>query len=293
MRTVGVPAPGFQGGDPQGYSSMPQTVQYEVAAPTIRTKKKEPPVHIGKAAEAKDRVHYMHRQMQEVEETISNLQAEKRLKMKLLNDRRATLEKYFMVDDHLLKQGVMGEWKRIMEMLRRMREVDGMESMRAGDRSAYEQRIAELEQVLAESNAEVVQSETEKGELKDGLNQAEHLIRTVGEGMTLYPMPANPPRIPAPECESYMKRQIHQLLKDMDSMQQAETNTQRVVQSVAYVTPRTAQGGMVAPGPGAGMVSMGGAMGGSMGGAYGMLPPQQTFQQTIMQPQTQTYATYG
>ncbi len=37
---------------------------------------KEPPAHIGKAAEARDKVHYMHKQMQEVEDTIAGLQAE-------------------------------------------------------------------------------------------------------------------------------------------------------------------------------------------------------------------------
>lgn len=149
---------------------------------------------------------------------IEQLQAEnERLKWKLLKDRAAQLEKYFMADNHLLKQAVTGEWKRIMEVLRRMRDVDGVEGMRAQDRMAYEERCAELVEQLNETNAQISQVEKDKAEVRNRLEQTEALIRAVAERVTSYPMPAQPPRLQAFPGEQYMKQKVHEILKDVDS----------------------------------------------------------------------------
>merc|ERR1719335_1240047 len=109
--------------------------------------------------------------MSEIEQTIKLMEAEnERLKAKLLRDRSANLDKY------LTMQAVVHEWKRIMEVLRRMREVDGVEGQRAADRARYVHRIAELEEQIAYSNELYRRSELEKTEYQERLALAEKVI---------------------------------------------------------------------------------------------------------------------
>lgn len=170
------------------------------------------------AEEATETVHSMHIQMSDVEETINIMQAENEwLKSKLLQDRQTTLTKYFMRDAHLTMQAVVHEWKRIMEVLRRMREVDGVESVRAADRARYVHRIAELEEQIAYSNELYRRSELEKTEYQERLALAEKVIYQARGDVEQFPLSTEPQ--PAPtvrEKAKYMKTQLHKMLGETD-----------------------------------------------------------------------------
>merc|ERR1719265_2868855 len=106
-----------------------------------------------------------------------------------------------------------------MEVLRRMREVDGVEGMRASERAHYDQRLAELDEQIRYSQAALNASEEEKRGLDDKLNKANDIIQVTREDVASFPF--STPEKPEPTVQDktrYLKTGLYRLLEDTDAL---------------------------------------------------------------------------
>merc|ERR1719271_502197 len=118
--------------------------------------------------------HTMHSEIQMMENTIYELQQDNEaLKFRLLQQRRSSLEKYFMADSRLLTQGTLREWDRLTQEMKRMREIDGVNALRSRDLALYEAEIAELERQAAALDNELANATKETQELGSALADPE------------------------------------------------------------------------------------------------------------------------
>lgn len=194
-------------------SSAPQEMPSSRQSAKRRSKSQDPDHHVGIARSAVDKVHLMHQEMAQVESTLDDLQKTNQwLKLKLLQDRAQMLEKYFTADDFLLKQMALREWKHLVEVERRIREIEGLKNITLADRANMDKGVLELEREVHEASLTLHKAQAEKQELSNRLAQAEHLLRTVGGQLGGYPED-RVPRVPAVEAETYMKTQIRGLIR--------------------------------------------------------------------------------
>lgn len=126
------------------------------------------------------------------------------------------LAKNFQLDDLILGQMVFQEWERVVEVLRRMREVDGSESMRNADRCAYEERISQLERTVAHETATASEADSDRGELRRRLDRAEATIRSVSSTVAAYSTQKQPTVSPY-DAASYLRNRVTDLLRELDS----------------------------------------------------------------------------
>lgn len=200
------------------YAAQPMTTYaQEQVTPSARKEKRrsvkaDPDHHQGVAKSAVEKVHLMHQEMAEVESTLDNLQKTNSwLKNKLLQDRKDLLEKYFTADSYLLKQANFREWKHLVEVEKRIREVEGLKNLTLADRANMDKGVLELEREVHEAQITLHRAQQEKTDLDNRLAQAEHLLRTVGGQLGGYPE-NRVPKVPADQAENYMKAQIRGLL---------------------------------------------------------------------------------
>lgn len=197
-----------------------QTVYYTTPAPSTRTAKsrdESSPGRLGIAEEAKMKVCNMQEEMRMVESTIESLQrTNSALKNKMLSDRRSTLEKYFMSNDHLIKQAVVGEWKRYIQIVRRQRDLEGIDAARVKEKKDYQHRIAQLENAnreLMEKNKEL-NGEIEKLHRRQA--EAEAVIHNCGEQLGRFPLPQQNRTVPSHDASDYVKTKLHDILREVD-----------------------------------------------------------------------------
>lgn len=171
----------------------------------------------GTADAARDKVSTLHQKMMEVAHTISMLQDENEmLKLKLLGCRKQVLEKYFTTDGRLLLQMVVQEWQRVCDYLRRMREYDGAESMRAQNRQMCEAKVVDLERIVASETASAVEAELELRDLRTKVERAEATIRTIASSVTAYQNP-QAPRISPFDAAAYLRSRLGDVMRDLDA----------------------------------------------------------------------------
>lgn len=189
------------------------------AAPTIQTRRrsqspdKSAEHKLGLAKDAVQKVHLMHQEMAEVEATLDDLQKTNAwLKGKLLQDRRDLLEKYFTADAYLLKQAMLREWKHLVEVEKRIREIEGLKNLTLADRANMDKGVVELERMVHDATLQLQEAENGKRELQIRLAQAENLLRTVGGQLDGYPED-RVPKVPADQAETYMKTQIRGIIR--------------------------------------------------------------------------------
>merc|ERR1719326_1061327 len=95
-------------------------VQEEPPKMKVRARTQDPEHHVSVAKDAMEKMSLMHQEMAEVEATLNDLtKTNQWLKRKLITDRQDLLEKYFMADNHLLKQANLREWRHLVEVEKR------------------------------------------------------------------------------------------------------------------------------------------------------------------------------
>merc|ERR1719305_374055 len=131
----------------------------------------------GQVQEAMGLAPNVHNELSMIELTIRNLQDENSmLKEKMLQNRRAQLEKYFMTTSNLMVQACFHEWDRVYKQLKAQRELDGMNSRALMDRQAFEERAMELQRRIQELAERLGQSRQDGDQKRYHLGQLEGSI---------------------------------------------------------------------------------------------------------------------
>jgi len=238
-----------------------QVRNYVVSTPTKQDGVKPTPPHVGMAEEAKQKVHLMHAEMQMVEATIESLQmTNAQLKRKLLNDRKCTLEKYFMSNDHLIKQAVVGEWKELMYMIHKKRAQDEAEGLRHKEKLRFEQSLGRLNAENQKLREEAASARKEIMELKSKVDQAESLIRGVSEQMGRYPVSPAKTTIVPNDAGEYVKQKLHDILRDVDPRYIPPLNGPTIHEIAREEQIAYAQGRVMHPRPNVAISSANGTM---------------------------------
>lgn len=146
-----------------------------------------------KAYGARGAVQRIHEEMTDIETALCQIEAEnEEMKTRLLNARQSVWAKYFMWDDTLTQQGVIGYWRHWVIVKKQQREVDGINGRHTRSIKELKQRQEDLEEECAQLRfaAEQLQEVTSRelatlnGERDDALcrvQQLEAIISQMGE----------------------------------------------------------------------------------------------------------------
>merc|ERR1719262_1115956 len=107
------------------------------------------PTADGKNREAQSKARYLCNYIEEAESEISTLQQQNaHLKEMLISARRARLEKFFTVIDHVMKHTVLFEWKRCRELLRVERLIEQADAQRNEEHAQFLNTVQGLDRAL-------------------------------------------------------------------------------------------------------------------------------------------------
>lgn len=119
----------------------------------------------------------MHNELAMMEMTIKKLQEEnEQLKLKMIQIRSSQLQKCFMATDEYVKQAAFAEWERAHKEMKRLRELQGIEQLRAGDKDQFIATMNELQNRIQELDKLLQEKRGQGNELRNRLNQTNAFI---------------------------------------------------------------------------------------------------------------------